>query len=604
MQLASIAQLNLDKNKINKILINDLEALVVKLRPIYNTTNSFTKIQTALEHLVKLTDIIYKDTNIKDLVEVGEMVEIVNLLNILENYKIFNIIINIIKEEFNQVLTSNKYAQINFNYANLSQNYLDELTVIFVKVNKKNKHITDQITEQCIDLINNNLNQNIIENLSMISNIFKKYRYVWDIYTSIINKQLQKNKYTNEIMVNILKINESNKDFILEIPNNINHNSIVSSKISNTNPYLNTYNLVPISNLLSIEKISELLLPTHMDKIKNINQLLNICKISKYDLIVMQKYLNNGIDYAILDLLDYKKSMDFGINNSDNDGITLETISRFNNINYISDKLVDFNIKYTYLNIDNTNEFVAILEETYPGYFRIMSDKFNLINQKYFTRKSTIPEFLNSQDLTNRAQKSKTSRIDNYNNIISKKICNNMFLTAAYDTRIIKQKLITNNPNYLRYNIKKAMIDKYSSFKLSKNIYELSKIIHDKAFENIFSDYITNEYFIELNKNKEQCDHRKVDLSEIYLSFVSYLSEYIKDFKKKTHDEFTIKVSDIIKDDIFNKYKDDNDKINTYLRECFEEIMALVFDELITNEKNVFQSLEFKLSLFNLSYVD
>lgn len=600
------------KYKLIKDFENEVFLILENIKHIYNVSTEFTKIEHSIKFIKKLVNL--SKVNKVNKVNTLENIVETELIRIEYNSMLISLLI-IIKEEFIHILDNDMYKlKYEISDAKYAKNQLVK-TVIFA--NKIIKECTDMdivSSNISMDLIYNQLTKNtenstgieIIKEFELISKIYQKYKYTWNTYCILTDRILIEYKYSAKICSSILDVNEKNKDYILSIPN------VVKSKVNNfidtdLNPYLKSYGLIPVSNLLQIQDIAQLIFPNHKDKVETLEKFVNLCKVKyldktntlcDYDLIIIKKYLNNGIDYNILDLMDFGKSMKYSQINNDRDGITLETVNRFSNIKYINkSKKLDFKIKYDFKYKSKNSSFVIILEETYNKYYHVLSNSYNKDLLSYFVRKYNVPEFMKFVEFNSEKQ---ITRIDNYNKITNKKILTNMFLGIKRETRDIKEKSKIIDPKYLRYEIKYEIEKNYKLItKPIKNIYDFSIILHDEIYLNIFSDIIIREYSTEVDKNLKLYNKNFINIAELYSSFIRYLNEYEKEFKKNIHDEFTKIISEILKSDIFIKSETE---IKKYFFQVFSTILQTTLNKIITSEKNIFQILEYKTRLFNLLY--
>jgi hypothetical protein len=573
-----IQQLNSDKITLVKKFKNSIDSLLNFVNKAYGLSIHIKKIDKSYIYLNKLIE-AHTD----------------NKLAIVENGILISKILDIINSEFVNIYSNNltiwnlhdntKLKDFTYKYSQLKKKYnkiditLNELIIdsLYIENFGKSHQSTDQIDEI-----------NIISTFRTLSNLFKKYTYALPIYKSITLRLLTQFKDNKQIIFSIMDINEQVKSFVISIPNkNLAKNKLpIKDYIDYTinNPYLKTFGLVPVSNIMSLSEISKLIFSLECSS--NLSSFTKLCKIKKYDLIVIQKHLNRGINYALLDLLDYNKSKEFSISNNSNDGITIDTIKRFNNIQYMvpTEKRADFKINYNYI-LKSDNKFTVIIEETYPDKFHVLSNIYTSYIT-YFVRKSAILEFI--EFITSKS--GPHSRIEDYNNIINRGILNNMFSGQKYDIKQLEEKSYLPDPNKMRYNIYTEIMEKFNEIKPSfKTIYDFSKLLHNDEFIKIFTNILVREYNIIIKKiNYDD------SIAELYSSFIRDLSIYERDFEKKMHDGFISQIVKIIESDVFSKSKNECDAEFT---EIFDSLLLSVLNDIISIEKNIFQSLNYKLYL-------
>lgn len=445
--------------------------------------------------------------------------------------------------------------------------------------------------------------EKVIENLEEISQECRKYKFIWDTYVNLVDKILAKyvnNSHTNpyiKLKKSIQLINEKNKDFLLSVNiNKIKHQNNpqkLNSSVNMGNPYLKTYGLIPVSKVSNLNEIANIL---DFKVVSNVSltQFAEICNKHKCDLILVKKLLERGVNYNILDLLDYSTSKKYNSLNTADDGVSIETIERFKNITYISKNVKDkqeFRISYEFVKNKNSNELdkVIIIEQLYKDSYHILSNNLTTDKDSYIIEKNTIKPFLHFVETG-----SIGNRISNYNTIINKSIISNMFLDVKPDLTTIKEKieqLNTVDPTYLIFEINDALHTKYKDLaKNIKNTYDFGVVFYSKELVKIFSDAIAakqNEYIDNNIKGNFMYMGNKLQeefwLNEIRITSAEFVSSYEREFIKKMHDNFMIEVEDIT----FDK-----DKNNTF--EIFKKIVNVVLNSIITPKSNLFYDIEFK----------
>ena len=410
-----------------------------------------------------------------------------------------------------------------------------------------------------------------IEEFREFSLQIRKYIFLWPLY-EIITQHLLKLDINGEI----LEINEENKNYILS-----NTFSNISKK-SSKGIGLKTYGLIPISGLLSIDDILKLVLKKS-DKTHTFDQFIKICKNMKMNLILIKKHVNNGIDYNILNLLDYAKSAEYANSNNSKDGITINTINRYQTIKYIEKKSISNVINYS-IYVSNTEDLL-ILEEIWPNKYYIMSNKFD---DQYILQKSNLKEFIDFVENSN-----VNTRINDYNAIINKKIMKNMFLDKKYDIDELKEKSIDKDPKYFRHEIQTSITDAYSKLIKSasiKNIQDFSKIVLNKKLIDVFSISINN--FSSLNNNLNE-------KTEIMASYIYNISINERDFEKRINDLFKSSIQEMVKDNIF---ADTNaESLKRKLFNVFISILDSVLNSIINVDNSMYQVFTFKSELLKIA---
>lgn len=398
----------------------------------------------------------------------------------------------------------------------------------------------------------------------------RKYTFLWPLYEIITQRLLNSN------IDEILEINEENKSYILS-----NAFSNISKK-STKDIGVKTYGLIPIFDLLSIDEASQLIFKKS-HKSNNFEQFVKLCKDKKINLILIKTQVNNGIDYNILNLLDYSKSADYANSNNSKDGITVDTIKRYQTIKYIEKKHISNVIKYS-IYPSNTNDLL-ILKEIWPNKYYIMSNKFD---DQYIIKKPDLKEFVDFVENNN-----VNNRIDDYNAIINKKIMKNIFLDKKYYIDEIKQKSIDNDPKYFRREIQNNIIDTYTKLIKSasiKNIQDFSKIVLNKKLIEAFS--------LSINNFSSLVDNNLNEKTEIMASYIYNISMNERDFEKKINDSFKssiFMINDIISSDT------NSESLKRKLFNVFTTILDSVLNTIINIDNSMYQVFKFKNELLDIA---
>jgi hypothetical protein len=293
----------------------------------------------------------------------------------------------------------------------------------------------------------------------------RKYKFLWPLYETITQSLLKIDNMKDDIM----EINEDNKSFILS-----NSFSNISTKSkSKSDIGIKTYGLIPVSDLLSIDEITKLVIKK-TSSVNTFEQFTKLCKTNKITLILIKKQVNNGVDYNILNLLDYAKSAEYSKVNNSNDGITIDTIKRYDTIKYIGKRNASNVISYKI--IQSVGETLLILEEIWPNKYYIMSTKIN----DFTSQKSELKEFVEfvGSKTTDR------TRINGYNAIINKKIMKNMFLDKRHDIAEISEKSMGKDLKYFRHDIQTSILNAYKKL---QNVEAL------KAKKHLGQHFLTDE---------------------------------------------------------------------------------------------------------------
>ncbi len=556
--------------------------LLSDFQDIFRDSPNIVTINKSYEFIKELSKNIkefsYNDSNVK------------NVVIVYHNVSKINILFKIIKKTFEKIFSNEQQSF-------LAQTFLDKFLDLQKKINiilnkslKEMEFIDSNIESICSNVILENNKEStdeltkdssIIKLIEKIIELCKEYENSWKLYEVIMTKIIQQYENTPE-MFNILQQNEKAKNYIL-----LDNKEDTSVNYNSNNPPLYTYGLIPISKPDNIKKISDIIFKKQIDNIKDFE---NVCKIEKYDLLVIKKILERGISYNVIDLMNFEKSKEYEKTNSQNDGINIYTIERYNNISYIADlnKKKKWEISYKYMVKNSENKFAIVLEELYPDFYQILSNNFD----SPFIRKNSIIEFFDSQYLISKKD-IEYSRIHNYNRMLNNNIMNNMFLPANVDVDAILKKSQIVDAKYLRHEIYSKILDEFTSrYEKSnpKNLYEISKLVHDERVLKLFNQVMMDQFHSHLKNNMNLYESKEISLAEIYSSFIYTMNTYDRDFIKKIHDEFSleiVKLKDLNKKDVIN---------------MFDKILKTSVDTVITLQSNIFQVLHYKLYLLNIPF--
>ena len=511
-----------------------------------------------------------------------------------------DIILEIINDNFNKILDKkvNIETFLSQTYINETREYNAKVQILFSQYKKEKIDIDTALINVLGDSISEQILQHkdkIYDNFDNFTGIMKSYPESALLYKVVSNKILQNIGDTNPSLTNILlELVEQSKNNILS---NLN-DKVITFKYKTDNTFIKNFGLITISKLGSLDDITKMLYK-HDKKITNIEEFSDLCKSKNQDLIVIKKFLNRGVNYNVVQLLDFNTSMAFEKHHKTDDGITEELIDRYKTIEYIDEKSINWKIKYDYVHENIKNNFVLILQELHNGKFCIIHNKMDIFydNKVYFVRKSSIEGFLQFV----KKQNYKATRVGNYNELLNKKIAQNMFLHMKPNIDELKIKSQIIDPKYLRYQIYIVILSEFKElYEKSdiKNLYTFSKLIHDESFEKIFSNIIMNEYIKYLFKNLAVYEAENISMSEVYTSFLYVINIYERDFKKKLHDTFLTKIPEQ------KVFKLSNHEKEQHLYKLFDNILDEVLKSIITNENNIFQTILYKLYLFKLSLLD
>jgi len=123
-------------------------------------------------------------------------------------------------------------------------------------------------------------------------------------------------------------------------------------------------------------------------------------------------------------------------------------------------------------------------------------------------------------------------------------------------------------------------------------------VVHSDKLEAIFIDIITKTYFDYIKNDKES---KNINLSEVYVSFIQTMNMFSRDFTKKMHDNFTMRISEI--NDLFIKevnIKNNNLIFYNKLLNIFISIVKSTLDSILDKRTNIYESIEYKVKLLTV----
>ncbi len=429
------------------------------------------------------------------------------------------------------------------------------------------------------------------------------------IYSAVAQKLLDLNSPTSkldfrmqmQIRQLVVAGTEKLKTYVLAAATDRPLSAIIPKKKTFTKNFpLKNFNLVQVTDDTTLDKIQKIVSLSLQQRADNASKptdekkgghaelrpIQKFCAANKLGLITITKFLGRGAGYKINPLMDMAESKEFESRHGADDGISLEFASRFETIRYLGAN-TKWKVEYE-LHADGP--FYLVLESLSPGLYHVLSLEYNVYNHVHTVKREAILGLI--REIIGPAP---IDRVDAYNSIVNNGIVSNMFLPVKADVDKLKSKAEAADPKYLRNSIHNAIMararEKFSKLKASPSLYDLSKFMHDPEYEDIFSRILMDEYCVYMQKNEKTYETELVSSGEIYSSFVYTLHIYSRDFMKKMHDNIVAELS--------AKNSDSTDYLAT-----FEKILNEILHIVITNESNIFQSLQYKLYLFKLSILD
>jgi hypothetical protein len=570
----------------NKKIISSIQEIINKLINIYGQNN-----------------ILIEDIN-KDIKKFkNDIIEInINYNNIDDQFKLINaielysIIIQHIKENISKLINKTESTETYISQTFINETFMmyKELTLMINNISnlehKEKNNIIEYIIHHELSNNNNLSEENVIKYIKYIQKLFYKNIYSIDLYSNLVSSILDKikNLYpeNNNLYYDILHLIENDKTYILSL---INNKLTKTSKSVELNPYYKTFGLIPATNLLKIEEISNII----FKKSLKMKEFLDECKNKNYGLIIIKKHTRNPISYKTNQLLDWNLYKTFTSMHKNTYGIDKYILSQYKVIENINTKTKwDFSIDKYILKFNNfeedKNKYTIILDSLAPDLYRINTNF--LSSKNYFIKIGSIFElykYCNSKE---------SSRIGNFNNLCIKNTRNIIFNPIKYELDKVKEISSIVDPKYLRNEIYINMLNEFNNLlKHYKNIqdnYTYAKIIHNEKFLGIFSDILVREFYSYLYNTYNEYTTGHIKISEIISSFMNVIYINQRIFIKEIHDYFKNKLFDFSQDNILIK-----------LKMHFDEMIRYVLDKIITLDNNIYQMILYKINLLKITLI-
>lgn len=591
-----------------------------------NNNNLLTKILHSINTLDKDTGSIQILMN-----WVGSISIIAYLIDMNINItKLLNINQLELVPKYNKIVLLNK-KRINDMDNCIITTYNEICKKIYQTINKKEEQ-SNNLTTVLEDLSNHVINNILLYTayssiVSTLIEYLEKNNMTYLISIVLLNIENLKNKITkSEICYeNITSI----KDFSITIPSCIN----VKKNICETNPYIKTFGLSPISKYDTLPNIvntalKEITLKKKINKEKDLTD-ASVELNYEYCFILIIKNIISPIEFDIWKLYDKKESSYF--RQIKNSGVDKLFIDKFNTIKFVNkNKKWNHDIKMFGKCSEDTEKFI-IFEKLNNDKYRILKKykppqlsklKFNNFTDRIKYEEMSI--FINDRDsisglldfINNNQMMNSGDRINQYNNIIEKKILNNMFLENVVDVKELSEDSKIVDIQLLKYNlacevnkeIHKLLTKKYKKIYKKKDIIDL---LHEECIISVFSQFLTDQYLLYIsNRFKNYKNSSKLYyINDILKTFMSQLLILKISLKKKIHDEYLNKeklLDDLISNSNSLKYiepniSEKNSISPDIIKQFFDDLFIGIIDLLITDTDNIYLSLTYKTKLLELS---
>lgn len=560
-----------------------------------------TTITEGINNLIDKTTIIFKNNkNIPVIKSLWSKFKMIN--EDLQQEKIHNIeyyidmystikasiyIVEIVNEKIDKYLnrTVNIDVFLSQTYVQDTINIQKEFIVSYKKLIVSYNVLLDNLLKLFLSEVENT---DIFQTIEKI----KEHYFVDDILMTYIDQVAHKLYQTDKKLVyRLLQNIEAYKSTILLNSLSGNEEPVNKTLIKN-NPYYRSFGLLPITQLLPINEIHSLIFKKEGKG--TLDSFINECRKGDYSLIVIKKIHPIIFNYNPHELLNYSGSKDFMAYNKDTDGPN-ENIVRRNTTISSENTNQKWQVSYDIYNPDY-NYFI-ILEQNSITQFRVLNNFYKQNN--FFINKIHITSLIEFIEYFNNSSKSidKLYRIDIINKLNNKAVIKEMFLPIRVDLDLLKVKSQIVDPKYLRSEILITIMKLYNKLYNTTSvntIYKYNILIHDPAFITVVSNIMMNYFFNYVSSNSAKFNDDDI-ISEIYLSFLPTLNIYVRDFKKKLHDQFSYNIR------TFDLFDDTNKNLlASVLEKKFKDLISDILDGIITNDNNLFQIILYKLYLIKI----
>ena len=284
-------------------------------------------------------------------------------------------------------------------------------------------------------------------------------------------------------------------------------------------------------------------------------------------------------------------------------GINKKIIERFNTISFKGSSKWDFSITHYG---DIKSQYFIVMERLGDDVFRSLSiytDNCYMTDDSQYQKidRNRINElilFTIKKGVINN-----NSRISEYHKIQMDSIFENMFLPIYFNIDDINTDSQIIDSKYMRHELLNKLVDecmkivktKYKNSENIKGIKDIGSIIHDDRLSDIFSRVFIEQYDLYSKQNENNMSN--FPKAEIFKTLISQISELNRNFIRNMHDKF------ILMDINTELFSEPITKKNTRLKNIFETVISSVLNILISNKRNIYQSLVYKNSLLKLSVI-
>lgn len=399
--------------------------------------------------------------------------------------------------------------------------------------------------------------------MKQLQESFRNRPLAYELYVALLQRIIAQHDNDPVGRAAIMEQIEKDKDWIL---------GATFGKIRYTvNPPLYTHGLVPCSAAMRLPELAEAL---SLPKVKSLDALAKV--ISRADLIVQYRVIKNPIVYDITKLYGAKIDAAAGPNP--------KMIGLLKTLQYAAQEATSFKWRFdTEKWIDPANDRVLILNAVTPELFKVMAPIFS--RRPILAFKSSVP-FLYQDPVVSRRWM--------YNAQVIQRAMPRMFSSVKFDIKRIEQKYEIVDIKYLINRIYLELERKYDELSKGRPAAtpsDLRNVFTNAAYTEIYSRICQEEFHNYFSKNLYLINIDKVDIGEVFSSFLFYLQHYERNFSKELYDRYN---------DLVKKAPD----LGTMDKKVFMEIVLNALKKFIKNESNIYKNIHMKLYFQKLSIVE
>lgn len=481
----------------------------------------------------------------------------------------------------------------------------------FVKIYNKftEINVTEQFSQIVINLMKDADETEIQKQINNINLLFKKYINTIHLYSHIMQYILdcysdKKYKIITEL---IMKLIEQDKAYILQPNTFISKPKKITSKRGPQNPFLRNFGLVPSGKFKLIDQLFPKL---KNNTSENIDTLFNkISKETKINIIVLQNITSNPISHELWNLIDIQNANSYG---SENSGITENLIKKTTTIVKLKPEQKSWTFgSYKIFGSEDVNNFY-IIETLNNKLFRFLRHWISLSSSNNLNETvipaSKINGFLNYLNIHKKLNKNtpkseEIDRISIYQNIQEKSLENMFFKKTPpnIETLIEKSQFMIDSTKIKSECLFRIRDIINKTIKTIKNpIDQIGYIMHYSVIFDIFISTIFGifwEYYDIIKKieRHEQNSQKniKIQFPEIFSTYLYEIKSLKYQFARALHNEYIKKIDN-------NKIEIQSISTKEKLIVYIEKMIQTVLNELISQDKNIYQSIYFKYNLLKV----